>query len=90
MSSSSQDSSHRCLVSLLLAASVSSTDQSAQRVSHAIISGWEWRNVNGLARTLDGEVLELVILLKGGGRLLLGLLGLGLVGGRRLVVLLGL
>lgn len=46
-----------------------------------------WR---GLARTLDGEVLELVILLKGGGRLLLGLLGLGLVGGSRLVVLLGL
>lgn len=39
VSSSSQDSSHRCLVSLLLAASVSSTDQSALGVSHVIISG---------------------------------------------------
>lgn len=38
VSSSSQDSSHRCLVSLLLAASVSSTDQSAWMVSHVIIS----------------------------------------------------
>lgn len=47
--------------------------------------------MNGRSRTLNWEVLELVVLLQRGGGLLLRLLGLGLGGGGGgLVVLLGL
>lgn len=66
VSSSSQDSSHRCLVvSPLLAASVSSTGQSV----HSVLESFGFESGEGEGKkgeevctlTLDGEVLKLVV-----------------------------